>query len=60
MYIHAYRMGLMVKVKDIKNIRDIYVIFKLICMKEHLGGAAVNKMRYERHCNISVFTSRLH
>ena len=57
MYIHAYRMGLMVKV--IKNISDIYVIFKLICMKEHLGGAAVNKMRYERHCNVSVFTSRL-
>ena len=43
----------------IKNIRDIYVIFKLICMKEHLGRAAVNKMRYERHCNASVFTSRL-
>ena len=38
MYIHAYRMELMVKV--IKNIRDIYVIFKLICMKEHLGRAS--------------------
>ena len=39
MYIHAYRMGLMVKV--IKNIRDIYVIFKLICMKEHLGESII-------------------